>query len=168
MAKKKIDLAKEAAETANDATVIEITDALLREVCPKALLARFKSAKTPAARADLLYAVEHAELKEARNALRDIDIFVTKLEQWFIQEFKESQTGVTGKLGRVEVKNKEIATVEDWSKFYKHIAKKQEFDLLNKAINQKAIQERWGQEKEVPGVGKFIKKVISLTGVKGK
>ncbi len=165
----KVNMKKEAAAANGSSDVeTEITDALLRELCPKDILARFKAAKTPAARADLLYDLEREELKELRAEFNKLDNFITKLETWFVQEFRDSQTGVTGKRGRVEVKNKEIGTVEDWTKFYKHVAKKNEFDLLNKAVNQKAIQERWEQNKKIPGVGKFIKKVISLTSVKGK
>lgn len=169
---KKIDLSKEAVKTTagaeEEAEVVKIDDAFLREICPKALLPAFKQAKTPAARADFLYNVENLELKKARATFKEIDNFVTKLEAWFIQEFAGDQKGVTGKVGRVEVTDKKIATVIDWTKFYKHIQKKGEFDLLNKAVNQKAVQERWEQEKTVPGVDTFTKKVISLTKVKGK
>lgn len=164
---KKIDLTKEAAAANGQEEVASITDGMLWEICPDpATLKRLKAAKTPAARADLLYELDKNELKELRNAYKAMDAFVSKLEAWFVQEFRDSQTGVTGKVGRVEVKNKEVAIVEDWTKFYAHIAKKKEFDLLNKALNQKAVQERWEQHKEVAGIGKFIKKVISLTGVK--
>lgn len=168
MAKSKVDLKKEAAATAGNAQVETITDALLRELAPKSVLARFKAAKTPAARADLLFTLSATEWKALKKSFDEMDNFLGKLEQWFIQEFRDSQTGVTGKVGRVEVKNKEIATVEDWSKFYKYIQKKGEFDLLNKAVNQKAVQERWEQKKQIAGVGKLVKKVISLTSVKGK
>lgn len=165
---KKIDLSKEAQAANGESEVVVITDSLLREMCPDTVLSRFKAAKSPAARADLLFDLDRTELKELRNAFKEMDGFLNKLEAWFVQEFKDDQRGVTGKVGRVEVKNKEIASVEDWSLFYAAIKKKGEFDLLNKAINQKAVQERWEQGKEIPGVGKFIKKVVSLTGVKGK
>ena len=166
---KKVDLSKEAeAANAGAEVVAPITDATLEELCPKNILTRFKAAKTPAARADLLYTLSAKEWKELKKVFDEIDKFLGKLEQWFIQEFQSDQRGVTGKVGRVEVKPKEIASVEDWSKFYAFVKKKGEFDLLNKAVNQRAVQERWSQNKEVPGVGKFIKRVVSLTGVKGK
>lgn len=167
--KKKIDLAKEAAMVSAGAEVQDqITDAFLREICPKNVLARFKGAKTPAAKADLLFDLDRTELKALREAFKEMDNFLNKLEAWFVQEFRDDQRGVTGKVGRVEIKSKEIASVEDWTKFYGHIAKKKEFDLLNKAVNQKAVQARWEENKQIPGVGKFVKKVVSLTAVKGK
>lgn len=182
---KKVDLAKEAAK-ANDGAEVEaqITDTLLAELAPESIrkLLKIKALPkkrkdddqeyvielTPAARADLLFTLTATEWKELKKAFDAMDTFLGKLEAWFVQEFRDSQTGVTGKVGRVEVKSKEIASVEDWEKFYANIKKKGEFDLLNKAVNQKAVKERWEQGKEVPGVGKFVKKVISLTAVKGK
>jgi hypothetical protein len=156
------------AEKANKGAEVQdkISEAFLRDLCPKNILSRFKAAKTPAARADLLFVLSNKEWKDLKKAFDAVDNFLGKLEQWFVQEFRDDQRGVTGRQARVEIKSKEIATVEDWSKFYKYIAKRQEFDLLNKAVNQKAVQERWEQKKQVPGVGKFTKKVVSLTGVK--
>lgn len=166
--KKTVDLAKKAKEVNKTSEKdSEITQAVLVEFCPKEILARFKAAKTPAAKADLLYMIEHNELKKARDAYNKIDAFTKKLEAWFVQEFEGDQKGVTGKVGRVEVKDKEIASVEDWEKVYAHIVKKKEFELLNKAINQKAVKERWEQKKDIPGIGRFIKKVVSLTAAKG-
>lgn len=146
----------------------KITEELLRELCPKSVLARFKAAKTPAARADFLYALENKEWKELKKVFDTMDNFCGKLEQWFVQEFRNDQRGVTGRLGRVEVNKKEIAQVIDWPKFYAYVAKRKEFDLLNKALNQSAVKERWEQKKQVPGVGKYTADVISLTGVKRK
>lgn len=181
---KKIDLAKEA-EIANDVGEKEnegITDELLIELCPKSIRGKLKIkdmksstvkgeleeyiSLTPAQRADLLYSVSKDELKKARDAYNDLDKFLTKLEQWFIENMEPGQTGISGKVGRVEVKKKIIASAEDWDKFYAHIKKKGEFDLLNKAINQKAVGARWENGKEVPGLTRFEKSVISLTGVK--
>lgn len=164
---KKIDLQKEA-EVANDVGEDDraITEELLIELCPKELLTKYKKAKTPATRADFLYLASKEELKKARDVFNSIDKFLTKLEQWFIENMEQGQTGVSGKVGRVEVKKKIIASAEDWDKFYSHIKKKGEFDLLNKAINQKAVGARWEAGKEIPGLMRFEKQVISLTGVK--
>lgn len=164
--KKDVDLEAEALAANGDQPSELLTIEQLIEICPAPLLARFKKLKTPAARADFLYEVSHAELKTARDAYQKLDKFISKLENWFVQEFRDDQRGVTGKVGRVEVKSKDIASVEDWDAFYKHIKKKGEFELLNRAVNQKAVKERWEQGKQVPGVGTFVKKVISLTGVK--
>jgi hypothetical protein len=165
-AKKKVNWSKEV-EQANEGVEVKplITDVVLSELCPNIIQKRFKAAKTPAARADLLYELTHNELKALRSAFQTMDDFLGKLEQWFVQEFQDDQRGVTGKFGRVEIKTKEVPTVVDWAKFYAHLAKKKEFELLNKALNGKAVKERWENGKEVPGVGKFSRKSVSLTRV---
>lgn len=140
----------------------------LLAVCPKQYQAKLRAAKTPAARADLYYDLDTTELKQLRREYKALEDFVTKLEQWFIQEFQGDQKGVTGRRGRVEVGSKEVPTVKDWPKLYKHILKKQEFDLLNRALNRAAVQQRWEAGKAVPGVDKFTVPVVSLTGVKKK
>lgn len=168
--KKKVDL-KKAAKASNTVAEMEpqITEAMLVEYCPKDLVKRLKAAKTPAARADLLYEIEHNELKKARDAYNAVDKFTKKLEAWFIQEFHDDQRGVTGKLARVEIKSKTIGRVpaESWPIFYKYIQRKGEFDLLNKALNQKAISARWEVKKEIPGVVPYPVKSVSLTKAKG-
>ena len=167
---KKIDLAAEAAALSSAPTQeVEddsVTEEVLFEHCPKEFLAQFKKAKTPAARADLLYTVDQIAGQRSKE-VDTVKKFVTKLEQWFIQELPtDDATGIAGKLARVSIKSKEIATAADWPTFYAHIKKKGEFELLNKAINQKAVKERWDAGKQVPGLGKFTKKTISLTKVK--
>lgn len=145
-----------------------VTEKMLRELCPKKIRAALAKAKTPGQRADLLYAIEHGAYKQARIQYNELGDFLTKLETWFKQTLpKTKATGVTGKLARVEVKPKDIPKVEDWGKFYKHIASKKEFDLLNKAVNRAAVEERWTNDKQVPGVSKFRTQVVSLTSVKG-
>lgn len=166
MTKNKLNMKEEAAN-ANTAEVDErITDQMLFDLCPKVMLAMFKKAKTPAARADFLFELDRGALKEARAAFKRLDEFAGKLEAWFLETLVGDQTGVTGTLGRVEVKLKEIAAVEDWDKFYGHIKKKGEFELLNRAVNQKSVQERWEAGKEVPGITKFTTRKLSLTSVK--
>ena len=159
---------KKEAEVSNTAEVEDtgVTEEMLLEFCPKEMLAKFKKAKTPAARADFLFELDRGPLKDARAAFKKLDEFAGKIEAWFIENLVGDQTGVSGTLGRVEVKLKEVATATDWDKFYGHIKKKGEFELLNRAVNQKAVQERWEAGKEVPGISKFTTKKISLTSVK--
>jgi len=161
MAKLKAD----PADIPEDAPV-QITDALLLELAPASIKTLFKKCKTPAARADFLYGLDKGELKKARDTYNDLDNFAKKLKAWFIQELQGQQTGVTGKLGRVEVKQQEVPQVTDWSLLYAHLAKKKEWELLSKAIKATAVVERWEQGKEVPGVGHFTISKVSLTGVK--
>lgn len=164
---KSINLKKEAAKIVEEIEVEgEITEELLFEHCPKEFLAAFKKAKTPAQRADLLYEVDNTRLARGKE-VEALKKFVSKLEKWFIQELPETDsTGVAGKVARVQIRKKERASVVAWDVFYAHIKKKGEFELLNRAVNAKAIKERWENGKQVPGVEKFVYRDVSVTKVK--
>lgn len=160
---KKSDLAKVAKKTVKPTIEDGITDEDILELCPKEFQARFKKANSKAARADLLYEITNTELKQARLAYKKIDDFVSKLESWFLQELVGDETGVSGKIGRVESKPKEVATVENWDVVYEYIRKQKAWELLGKTISQKSIKERWEAGKEVPGIKKFTTRSLSLT-----
>lgn len=142
---------------------VKVTDELLKSLLPKG----FKLPATNGGRADLLYEIDALRLAEKKK-VDAIDKFQTKLEQWFIDNLPASEeTGVAGKKGRVQIKKKDNPVVEDWSAFYTYVAKKKAFDLLQRKLNAKAVNERWENKEKLPGVGKFTKKVVSLTSVKG-
>lgn len=169
MAKKKIDLSKEAADSAQGAEeVVEITEAELEDLCPASVLKTFSKAKTMAQRADLLFKLDREDLRELRKQFQEMESFVSKLEAWFIQEIQkeDGQTGVSGKVGRVELKKKDMFGVNDWDAFYDYVRKKKAFELLQKRLSDKALKERMEQNVEVPGTYIFQKNTISLTGIK--
>ena len=139
-----------------------VTDAMLRKLLPPG----FKLNKSLGSRADLLKQVD--ELASVENKkIAALEKFVSKLKQWFIENLPaEDSTGVSGKIGKVAITRSDVATVNDWSKFQAYIIKNKAFELMNKAVNQKAIRERWEQGKQIPGVEKFQRKKVSLTAVK--
>lgn len=163
----KINLKAEAKKFALETEVEgEITEELLLELCPKEFLTEFKKAKTAGQRADFLYKADEKRLAEGKK-VEAMKKFVTKLEQWFIQELPDTDaTGVAGKVARVQIKQKERPSVMDWDKFYDYIRKNRAFELLNRAVNTKAVKERWESGKQVPGVEKFAYKDVSVTKVK--
>lgn len=163
----KVNLKKEAKAVEDDSEIDGfISEELLFEFCPKPFLAAFKKAKTQAQRADLLYEVDKVRLEQQKVA-ENIKKFVSKLEKWFIQELPErSATGIAGKVARVQIVKKDRPSVVNWNKFYTHIKKKGEFELLNRAVNARAVKERWDAGKQVPGVDKFTFKDVSVTKVK--
>ena len=77
-------------------------------------------------------------------------------------------SGVQGYLARVQITDTPIPVVADWDKFYAHIRKAKAFELLNKAVNRKAVQERWDNKKQVPGVTAFHAKKVSCTKLSKK
>jgi len=139
-----------------------VTDEVLKEHLPRG----YKLPKTPAQRADLLYELD-AFASEERRKVTALEKAVSLLERWFVQNLPETAaTGVAGKLGRVQIVNKDIPIVEDWDKFYAHVAKTKSFDLLQRRLSEKAVKERWEANKVVPGTGHFNVKKVSLTKVK--
>jgi hypothetical protein len=94
-------------------------------------------------------------------------------EEHFVQKLAVGEaSGVQGMKSRVQVTEAVIPVVEvstdGWAKVYAHIKKTGHFDLLNKALNKTAVQERWDQHKQVPGVSKFRHKKVSVTKLSGK
>ncbi len=163
----KVNLKKEAARVVDDVEIEdEVTEELLLELCPKEFLAAFKKAKSVGARADFLYLADEQRL-DAGKRVDAMKKFVSKLEKWFIQNLPDGEaTGIAGKVARVQIKQKERPSVMNWDKFYDHIRKNKAFELLNRAVNVKAVKERWENGKEVPGVEKFFYKDVSVTKVK--
>lgn len=91
------------------------------------------------------------------------------VEEHFIQTLMAGEaSGVQGRRSRVQITTAVIPTVEDWSKFYAYIARTKSFELLNRAVNRAAVQERWELKKQVPGVGTFHAKKVSCTKLGGK
>lgn len=120
---------------------------------------------SPGVRADLLYV-----LREKRLALqRQCEMFdkaESALEQFFIDTLPVSDaTGLLGKRAKVQVNSKTVPTVEDWPKFYAHVAKTKSFELLQRRLNESAVKERWEDKKAIPGVGTFIAKKVSCTKI---
>lgn len=94
---------------------------------------------------------------------------VKQAEEHFVQTLAVGEaSGVQGHKSRVQVTDSVVPVVEDWTKFYAHIKKTNEFELLNRAVNRAAVTERWEAKRQVPGVGKFHAKKVSCTKLGGK
>ena len=124
------------------------------------------------AAADLLYDLRQtARLVPNLNAPFE-DVFgphTKALEEFFISQLEAGEaSGVQGGHSRVQVTTSAVPAVDDWQKFYAYISKSKSFDLLNKAVNRAAVQERWDAKANVPGVGVFYAKKVSCTKLSGK
>jgi len=98
---------------------------------------------------------------------------VKAAEERFVQTLKVGESsGVQGMRSRVQVTEAAIPVVETasdgWKKLYAHIKKTGEFDLLGKALSKPAVQERWDQKRQVPGIGRFFAKKVSCTKLSSK
>lgn len=124
-----------------------------------------KIPKSPAACADLLY-----ETREARYALQNkikkMEELESALNEFFVNKLPKDSTGIAGKVARVQINPVTKPVVEDWDKFYKHIKKSGAFDLMQRRVSKTAVQERWDNKEQVPGVGRLNVKKVSCTKLK--
>ncbi len=73
-----------------------------------------------------------------------------------------------GSIGLVNYERKLRPTVANWDALYKYIWEKRAFDLLHKAITASAVQERWDDKIEVPGVTTFPIDELTIAGRKNE
>jgi len=75
-------------------------------------------------------------------------------------------TAIGGQKVRLEMKTEFVPAIKDWSRFYEHIQKTGEFDLLEKRPGKVACRARWDLGEEVPGVERFPVYKLSKSEVK--
>lgn len=129
----------------------------------KAAIAAIAMPRTTAEKADLRY-----NIKEQRLALQkrvdELQKMETDLNEWFIANLPKSEaSGIAGKLARIQLGAKHIPRVVDWDKFYAHVKKTGNFDLMQRRLSEGAVQERWENKKDVPGVESFTVVTVSCT-----
>lgn len=117
--------------------------------------------------ADMMYTLDKERLALDKQS-EELKKKVTQLKEHIINNLPASQaTGIAGKLVRVRIEPKERPSVEDWDAFYAFIVKQSKKDpgawaLLQKRPGDAAIKEYWEAGKEVPGVGHFQYKSLSV------
>lgn len=119
--------------------------------------------RTPGECADLLYRTREARLAVQRQ-IDKLSKAESKLQEYFIETLpKSSSTGLAGRVARVQIEMRTVPTVEDWAKFYAHVKRTGEFELLQRRLNEGAVRERWEEGEKVEGVGTFNAKKVSCT-----
>jgi hypothetical protein len=124
---------------------------------------KFKLPKTLAECADLLYETREKRLKVQKNA-DELEELEKALKAHIIDNLPKSQaSGIQGKVASVTLRKKIVASLKDDKKFFAYIKKTGDFDLLQRRLNDAAVQARWEQKKNVPGVEPFTTVTISCT-----
>jgi hypothetical protein len=91
------------------------------------------------------------------------------IEEHFIQTLAVGEaSGVQGLVARVQVTESPVPTPDNWDDIYKHVHKTKDFAILNRQLNREHIRELWDDKKQVPGVGVFHAKKVSVTKLRGK
>lgn len=124
-----------------------------------------KMPKSLAACADLLYQTQQKRY-DLNKQVKELEKIESELKTHLIDNLPKSDaSGIAGKLARVTIVPKVKPVVEDWDAFYKHVKKTGHFDLLQRRLSDPAVNERWDDGKEIPGVGKFNAITVSLNKV---
>lgn len=69
-----------------------------------------------------------------------------------------------GSIGTVNYKRHMKPKVEDWEKLYEYIMKHGAFELIQRRIGEKAVEERWEDGIVIPGVVKFPIDDLTISG----
>jgi hypothetical protein len=77
----------------------------------------------------------------------------------------DTSGGVVGKRYKAIIVRKTIPVVENWDSVYEYIKRTDSFDMLNKALNHAAFNERRENGVTVEGIGTFEAKKLSVTKV---
>ena len=124
-----------------------------------------KLPRTPALMADRLYKLKALNSK-AQAKVDAIDAERKLIEAELINLLpKDEASGAQGKLARVSLIIKDVPQVEDWDKLRKHIVKTGSWDLLQKRVSSQAVELRWDDDKQIPGVTAYSKVTVSLNKV---
>lgn len=130
---------------------------------------KFKKKPIPkalAAAADLFYETQRARLA-LQKELEPMKEFEAELREHIIKQLPKSQAGgISGRLVRVERREKEIPQVKDAKKFEAFARKKGNEDLMVSRPNTKAIEDRWENGKKIPGVVSFKAITLSVHALK--
>lgn len=126
---------------------------------------KFKLPKSLAQCADLLYTTRQDRLEVQKQ----VDAFKEQeelLRNHIINTLPKSEaSGISGKIANAKIVTKAVPRVMDWEKFYAYVNKNKAFELLQRRLNDGAIQERWDDGKEIPGVETFNTVSVSVTKV---
>jgi hypothetical protein len=123
-----------------------------------------KLPKTMGTCADLLYKTREERLA-AQKVVDDLQKQESAIREHIINNLPKSDTGASGKLARVTVVIKQVPQVKDWDKFYAHVKKTGQFELMQRRVSDGAVRERWDNGKQIPGVEPFGVVSVSINKV---
>jgi len=103
-----------------------------------------------------------AKITKANKVVKALEEERSELKKMLIPAIEATkQTGVTVKMGSVNIKKEDVFAAKDWSKIYKHILKTKNFGLLNKALGQGLLREYYEDGIQIEGIEHMTKKKIT-------
>lgn len=125
----------------------------------------FKVPKLVAECADLLYTTRQNRLA-LQKIVETLEKRESDLKEYIIQKLPASaSTGIAGKIARATIVPKVIPRATDWVEIHKYIKKHDAFDLIQRRLADGAVNARWEEGEDIPGVEKFNTKTVSLNKV---
>lgn len=89
----------------------------------------------------------------AKHKMDELEKLERALKSKLMDALKAASiSSIGGKKVKAELKEKKRPAVGDWGKLYAHIKKTGDFDLLQKRLTDSAVEARWEDEIEIPGV----------------
>ena len=107
------------------------------------------------------------KLKEANAKVKELEGYRTALDE-IVRETAKKMGGSVfgGKLGSVVVEHEDKLVVDTagngWEKLYKHILKTGAFDLLQRRLGEKAVQDRLDAGEKIPGITTFPVETVKV------
>jgi len=125
----------------------------------------YKFPKSMGLCADKLYALRKKRIEE-QNKVAELEAEENALKQHIIDNLpKSQQTGASGETANVKIVTKAVPVIEDLEKLYGYIRRTRRSDLLQKRLNESAVNEILDANKKIPGIGTFDKKSVSCTKI---
>ena len=126
---------------------------------------KYRFPKAIGACADLLYKLRE-DRKAAQKKVDEMEAEEKALKEYIINTLPKSEAGgVAGKIARVAIVTKTIPQVSDWDAFWKQFKKGRDEDLLQRRLNNAAVEARWEEGKQVNGVDRFNVVTVSINKV---
>jgi hypothetical protein len=115
--------------------------------------------------ADLLYRSRERRLEMQRETEK-IAKLESQISNWFVETLPAGQTGVAGRVARVQVETKAVAQVADWDRLYAYVKKNNAWELLQRRLSEGAAKERLDAgQGDKAGLTVFLAKKVSCTRI---
>lgn len=108
------------------------------------------------------------DVRELRLAMqKEVDAIEARekeIKDYIVNNLSKSDdTGAAGKRYRAQIVTKVTPAAADWEKIHAYVAENDRFDLLQKRLSDKAVQDTWESGEEIPGVERFNSVSVSIT-----
>lgn len=92
-----------------------------------------------------------------------IDVEEKKLKQELMLALRRGEAkAIGGQTVTLTLKTKNVATAKDWAKIHKYIVDNDAWDIMQKRLTQTAVDARWDEGIQIPGIEAFPTDELSI------